>query len=123
MLAAAGKVDAHRDGEELPESLGQLDRRGGAEEIALSWARPQVHARADREIIGNRPHRECAVGVALPFDGGAAARAPRSDDDRLGHHEARQQPDAELPQEVAPGEVEDVALRAAPDGREQVGHL
>lgn len=43
--------------------------------------------------------------------------------DLLGHHERRQQPDPELPEELRPREPDLVPLRAPPDGGEQLPHL
>lgn len=75
------------------------------------------------EVARVRRHREGAVGVSDPFHGAAPRGAARTDDDRVAHHEARQHPDAELAEEVAARQIEDVALRAASHRREQIRDL
>lgn len=64
-----------------------------------------------------------AVGEPGPHDGGPTPRRPGGDPHLVGHQEAGQQPDAELTEELLPGEPEVVALGAAPDRGEQFVHL
>ncbi len=73
-------------------------------------------------VGGGRAHRVAAVGAAVPQHRGLAGAAG-GHLDGVGDHEAGQQPDAELAEELVPGEPQFVALGAAADRGEQLVDL
>ncbi len=105
----AGQLGDGRPGDQVLDARAGTQRDGGAGLRALP-------------VGGRERDGVAAVGAAVPEHGGLVA-APGADLDLVGDHEAGEQADAELADELVPGEAEFVALGAAADGRQQLVDL
>ena len=123
-----GDLDRHVDGQQSAELLRERDDRLHGEPVLGVPTRLQPHRAAHRHVRVHRQHRQVvpAVGIPDPAHGRCLRldRGPRDELDLVGHHERREQPDPELPEELLAAQPEvQVALRGPADGREQLPRL
>ncbi|MGX1241561.1 hypothetical protein RKD46_002665 [Streptomyces pseudovenezuelae] len=100
----------------------------GSEPLAGPRAGDQVHGRPRFRtgLGGQRPHPVRTVVARRPLHGRGVRRTGAAADhaDPLGDHEAREQTDPELPEEVRADLLESLGpLGTAPDGGQQVVHV
>src|SRR5690606_20629373 len=109
-------------------AVGEARDRVVREQGGVVGPRAQLDLGADghrgRLLLAELADPELARRVADPFDRGHLAGRAAAHDDRVAHHEAAEQTDAELAEVAGAALLQDVvALRAAADGRQQVGGL